>query len=173
METLTDIIKTVSDCTGIRKWDILEGNSKKAEQARKQVCYLIANGFPHLISTMSDCAGIQSAYILKFSNEIESEIKNDTEFQYSMNVIRKRLGLPPVKKDKRRRRKKISDTKRMFGFDYSESEIEQRHNAIIEANLFMRKYCSYGRKPIDAGMVFTREQRAESSARKWLNQYKN
>lgn len=169
METLTDIISVVSDCTGVPRWDVLIGKDKESLTAKKKVCFIIANAYPHLLTAFSSTANVDRKNIFALSDEVEAEIKTDADMRHIMNVIRVRLGLPSFKKDKRRRKKKISHTKQLFGFDYTEKEAEQRRNAIVSANIFMRKYCTHGRQPIDPGMVFTKEMRARVPYKSWYH----
>lgn len=156
MKELSEIINTISHHTDVSQWDILSSGRHVAVKARAILCHTVKGCYPHLIKKL--CANIDKDYdaVSRYARDLDTQIAESSDLKYLVNQIRRELNIPIIKVGQKKKRSHISNTKKLFGFDYTDKEILRRHRSIISANQFMDKYCSHGRQPIDVGMVFTR-----------------
>lgn len=166
MDELTKIIALVSEYTDIPKWDILLSSKHKDTKARHIVCHILRNGFPHLVDAFAEATEKCRPAIIKGSHTVDEYLAEDMDFLDMMNDIRKELDMPRIKPPKRDANapKTPSNTMRLFGFDYTEEERRRYKNVVLSSKIFMRKMCSFGRKPLADGKVFVARQKSAFSS---------
>lgn len=169
MEELNEIISAISSHTDAPRWDILLGKSHHTATAHQFLCHVVVNCYPHLMRKLSEASGKKTEGIRVAASSVDSRMQRDRDLKLIMNRVRRSLSLPIIKVRHKEDSAQISDTKRLFGFDYTDEDIVRRHNAIRSANQFMRKYCSVGRQPLDIGMVWTRVK-PKRSYEGWYNE---
>lgn len=151
-DNLNDIMDVVSDCTDVPVHDILHGNKRKATNARGIMCYLLKNAYPALRSNFIDMTRKHPDFFYKAAETASEKIENEPSFRILVNNIRNRLRLVSVKAGRRR---PVSSTMTLFGFDYSDEDRYRRGIAIRNADMYMQRLCMTGRQPVEDGMVFT------------------
>lgn len=161
MDELIKIIALVSEYTDVPKWNIVLGTSRGDTKARHMVCHILWNGFPHLVDAFAEASENGRPAIIKASHVMDDRLANDLDLLDMMNDIRKELDMPLIKTTERNPNvpKTPSNTMRLFGFDYTEEERRRYKNVVLSSKIFMRKMCSFGRKPLADGLVFTASQK--------------
>lgn len=155
MEELTGIISIISKHTGVSRADITDSMSQHAALARAITCHIIREGFPHLMKSFQDMANISAAAFYKAIRRALLNIETDDRLLYLVNEIRRELTMPVLKICQE---PKIPVSLQIFGFKWSDLDILRRRRAIRASARYMDKYCSYGRQPVEAGMVRTRRR---------------
>lgn len=169
MEELDGIIAAISEHTDVPKRGILLGNTPQSATAHGYLCHIAVNCYPYLLNRLSSGSGRNTPALRLSAKSMGRLIETDKEVKLIMNRIRRALSLPTIKVRHKPGGTHISDTKRLFGFDYTDEEIAMRLNAIRSANRFMDKFCSLGRQPIDIGMVVT-GAKPRRSYESWYNE---
>lgn len=152
MEELAKILKIVSKHTGVARTDILEGNTRKCTDARGIVCHLIMYGLPHLKRTFIETSARTTDAFYKSAHTADMMVRRNPEYRYTVNCVRRRLGLPPMKYEDN---ESVSATMRLFGFDYTDADILRREKAMHDSMAYMAKVCSEGRQPMEGAMVYS------------------
>lgn len=165
-EELTEIISLVSRYTEVPKTEILTGRNHIATKARGFVCHIVRDAYPHLIDPLCEVTERTKTAIMLLAKATEERITGDIDTRVLMNEIRIALRLPTIKP--KQNSCHITDTKTLFGFDYTEEDVQERMVAAHNANVYMAKLCKIGRQPIEAGMVFS-PVRPKRTYSKWYN----
>lgn len=148
-----NLLTAVADAFDVPKSEICKKYSD-ACKARQFMCHIIYHGHVHLRKTMIDKADISKTAFYKGVDIADKAIYDSTEDLCLMNEIRAKVGLPKLKRAVTHK-DKISNTKVLFGFDYTELDALRLLNACRGAAQYMRGLCSIGRKPIPDGMVYS------------------
>lgn len=153
------IISAVSKHFCVPKKEIVKGTSRIATIGRAFVCHLIRNNFPHLIVSFAEMSGMEKRSIYDSSKRIENRMADDVDLLDRMNEIREGLKLIKKKdcKKENERIKPTSNTKLLFGFDYTVEQRLKHRLAMRNAAIYMKSVCSCGRQPLEEGCVFTKK----------------
>lgn len=171
MDELNSIIEVVADAMGMSAAALQARCNPHAIAAQRKVCHIVADGFPHLARAARDMFKMDRDEFYAMAREEASILAGDADAMYSMNGMRRELSLPAIKKNRLlTSARAISATKRMFGFNYTDSELARMHAAMESAASYMGKFCSHGRRPLEPGMVYTRMPRKSQPSLR--NQYK-
>lgn len=171
MDELNKIIEAVATSMGISAAFLQASADPQAITARRKVCHIVANGFPHLISAVGDTFSIKREKFYTMARIEDYNLARDPDAMFTMNGLRRALSLPALKnKHLFVRSRVLSATKRLFGFDYTDGELAKMHSAMESAAAFMKRYCSLGKNPLEPGMVYTRMARGRKTSLK--GQYK-
>lgn len=151
-EEFNKLIDIVADAFGLSPFELLLKYSHKSSMAKVFLCHIIYHGYPHLKKTFLQRANVSATSFYKGMCHADEAIDDSTEYLCLMNEIRAKVGLQRLKCSVKRS-SEPSNTQTMFGFDYSEYDIQRRRNAIKEANEYMRNLCAVGVEPITGCMV--------------------
>lgn len=152
-DDFNNLVAAVAEAFGVSKTEILKKYSQKTSKARYFLCHIIYYGLPHLRRVLLENADISKTAYYKGTAHASEYIKESNEDLCTMNEIREKVGLPRLK-DIQTCSAKISNTKTMFGFDYTELDILRYRNACRKAAEYMRGLCSVGRQPLPDGKVY-------------------
>lgn len=168
MKELAKIISVVSRHMDIKGEDVLFGRSFHASRARGVISFILHEGIPHLLKPFVGATAFSYAGIMASAKEAERRIGKDDEFRILVNEIMADLDMPMIKNPQKSGLQPPSHTKVLFGFNYTESDIKRRRDAIRGTIPFMKEMCAIGRQPIPDGMVFS-PLRPKMERRKWYN----
>lgn len=156
---LEDIISSVTTHMDVTKYDLINGHTHADARARGCICHIIKDGFIHLKKEFLEHFGMTRAAFTRSVISIENMIEYDREIRSRLNRVRADFALPVIKDDCLGEvvEEGISATKRMFGFDYTEIERLRFKRFADESDAFWDKLTSYGRPPMQDGMVFQPE----------------
>lgn len=153
-DDFNNLLSAVADVFDVSKSEICRKYCQRTAKARWFVAHCIHDGLVHLRNMFiekSDCTPMGFYKSFGYADEL---IREDKSALCLMNEIRSRVGLPKLKHDVRHR-DRISNTKTLFGFDYTELDSLRLRNACRNAGEYMQKLCSIGRKPIPDGLVYS------------------
>lgn len=153
------LLTAVAEAFDVPKPEICQKYCTSTVKARNFMCHLIQHGHVHLRNTFIKRADISRVAFYKGVDIADEAIHDYADDLCLMNEIRAKVGLPKLK---RAVTHKISDTKTLFGFDYTEADELRFRNACRGARDYMNKLCSIGRKPIPDGMVYSPIQKSRA-----------
>lgn len=147
MKDLDNIIEAVSYVLKVPTEQIAKGKADKLREqlSRNFVCHIIVNVFPLLAAPYANMAGLKYSDVIRLATEAQGSIDGSYGVRKAMSAIRAGLGLPRLPGDASA--PAISDTKRLFGFDYTDAEERMMERAKEAAKARMDAICSYGIKP--------------------------
>lgn len=125
MDELEKIISIATKHFGVRKFDIIRNKKHSACAIRSVVCFIIKNGYTHLMNAMAERCEMPLSSIYHASISGAERLEKDGRMRSIACNIIKELGadnLPPFKKLCKPKSNKISATKRLFGFDWNNYE---------------------------------------------------
>lgn len=154
-EDFEKLLTAVSEVFDVPKLTLLRKATKGKTKPRCFMCHLVYYGLPHLRNALHEKANISKTSFHKGVESADKLIHESSDNLCLMNEIRTRVGLSRLKHSISHFLDTISDTKRLFGFDYTEEEILRRRAVIRSSNEYMKKLCSIGREPIPEGMVYS------------------
>lgn len=149
-----NLLGAVSESFGVKKSEILKKYSDSGIKARQFMCHLIYHGLAHLRRSLLEKAAISRVTFYQGADLADKAIYDSNEDLCIMNEIRVKVGLPRLKRAVNHKAN-ISNTKNLFGFDYTELDERRFRNVCRGAMEYMKKLCNIGRKPIPDGKVFS------------------
>lgn len=155
------LLSATAEVFDVPKGEILRKYSQHTSKARWFMAHIIQNGLVHLRKMFIEKSDISRVTFYKGADTADEMIFDSKEDLCLMNEIRERVGLPKLKRAVTHKAK-ISDTKTLFGFDYTEIDIIKFRYSCIGARDYMNKLCSIGRKPIPDGMVYSPIQKSRA-----------
>lgn len=162
-----NLLNAVSESFGVKKSEILRKYSESGLKARSFMCHAIYHGLTHLRRPLLEKTSISRFAFYKDVDLADKAIYESNEDLCVMNEIRVKVGLPRLKRAVSHKAR-ISNTKNLFGFDYTELDELRFRNACRGAMEYMRKLCSIGRNPIPDGMVYS-PIRPKPTYNSWYN----
>lgn len=162
-----NLLNAVSESFGVNKSEILKKYSESGIKARQFMCHLIYHGLTHLRRPLLEKAAISRTAFYYGADLADQAIYDSNEDLCIMNEIRVKVGLPRLKRAVCHKAR-ISNTKNLFGFDYTELDELRFRNACRGAMEYMRNLCKIGRKPIPDGKVFS-PIRPKPTYNSWYN----
>lgn len=166
MDPLLIILSAVSKHTGIAMADIVDSNTHPASVARGIASVIIRDDFPHLRKEFVYSTGKTDDAFRKSVLRMEEKMATNPAMLLTMNRVRKSLNLMPWSRIvKKARPEHISDTMRLFGFDYTEQDRLHMREAMVSAAEYMADLCAEGKHPSDFGVVYS--VRRKSNPRAW------
>lgn len=167
MEELKEIIATIATMNGVRPVNILFGGDFTSVRARAEVSYILYTGFPHLLNEFVESSVLSRVTLTQNIRETKEMIRRDADYRIKINEIRKTFGMPFLRASKNK--KNIpSDTKVLFGFDYSESDVWARRTAMKNAASYMKNISDIGRQPLPYGILIS-PLSPKTGRRRWYN----
>lgn len=158
------LLNATAEVFDVPKNEICRKYCQQTSRARWFVAHCIYNGLVHLRNLFMESTDTTVRGFYQYADSADELIHESSEYLSMMNEIRIRVGLQKLKHAVRHR-DKISNTKVLFGFDYTELDALRLRNACRGAKEYMQKLCKLGRKPIPDGMVYSpiRPKRTYSS----------
>lgn len=153
MKELSKIIAATAEALRVPEDFASKRGTRREETAKCFVCHLIVNGYPYLASAFASQAGVACSDIVRLAEEAQAEINSSPAARWAMCDIRDALGLPNKFLRGDSALPAISDTKRLFGFDYTMEEERRMSQAMKAAAARVRALSRYGRKPSTGAQV--------------------
>lgn len=148
--------------TKVSKVDIISGNTDRHKRARYILCYIVRNGYPHLMKNLSNKIILSESAIHKYARKIELMSYEDQNTERLLKTSAQQLNVrmpKPMKADGDTEFVESPNTVKTYPkwnpFDLTEEDELRIHWACVDAANFMNKMCSIGRKPIAEGMVYS------------------
>lgn len=166
MEELAKIITTLSLITGVDRVSIITGAKASGRTARHILCYVVRNGYPHLMKGLRDMIGLASSSIHKYAQLISRESREDEKIERILKAVERSLRVKPPKEEKAEsapgKEQKPKTVKRKYPkwnpFNLTPLDDIKRRIAERNAIEFMEKFCKIGLQPIADGMVYSRKK---------------
>lgn len=153
-DDFNNLLTAVAEVFDVPKGEICRKYCQQTARARWFVAHCIYNGHVHLRNMFMERTDSNAKGFYQYADSADELIHESVEYLSMMNEIRERVGLPKLKHAVRHR-DKISHTKTLFGFDYTELDALRLRNACRGAKEHMQKLCKLGRQPIPDGKVFS------------------
>lgn len=157
MEELAKVLAEIADYLDVDRIRILKGDTPQTALAKELTCYILEEGFPHLISDFAVMAGMNVNAVYAVSSRTNVRVKTDAELRNTANALRRRVGLQTVKGASVKRNRAVSTTRQLFGFDYTYREEMAYERAVRDAKEFMKKFCK-GTQPLEEGFITKRKK---------------
>lgn len=157
MEEFEKIVKAAIKTCGLEKHIILNDNRLGPTTMRGCIAYIVNEYYPHCIYPMCLNTHLTREEIRQIADETKEQAKTNARIQRDLRRMMRCLKLIPPK-SRNERKRVISCTMQLFGFDYTEEENFKRHLAMKRTvGWFEKEYGAIGAKPLKEGYVFTRE----------------
>lgn len=131
-----EIIKVLSDNTGISQKEIINGAGWESQQVQQMLCFIVVEYFPEY---KHELAKIIKGHRIKYKS-CTSRIKTSKKMLININKILKKLSLAPTGIKADDYKESWRNAKRVFGIEntlYDEIEIM---DAIEHSNDFFKSY---------------------------------
>lgn len=146
MNKLEEVIKVLSDNTGISQNNIVCGIGLDGVKAQNILCFIVFKYYPELIYNLAKTINIRLSGCRTKYKDCAKQINTSKKMLIDVNKILKGLSLVPTNIYAKDYEKSWSDAKRLFGVEntlYDEIEIM---DAIEQSNKFFKTY-GQGRQP--------------------------
>lgn len=163
-----NLLTAVAEVFDVPRAEILMKNKLSAAKARWFVAHCIYHGHVHLRNLFMKMLDVTSQGFYQYAYYADKAIYECAEDLCLMNEIRAKVGLPKLKRAVTHK-DKISNTKTLFGFEYTQLDALRFLNACRGAKEYMKKLCSIGRQPIPDGMVYS-PLRPRRDYKSWYNE---
>ena len=153
-DDFNQLLTATAEVFDVSRSEICRKYCEHTAKARWFMAHCIHEGLVHLRNLYIERTSCTPSTFFKNVNFADELIHESVDDLCRMNDIRARVGLPKLRHAVMHR-DKISNTKTLFGFDYTENDALRLLNACRGAREYMNKLCKLGRQPIPDGMVYS------------------
>lgn len=158
MEEISRIIAAISSVTGLSRTDILLDNNSESKYSRHILCYIALRDHTGLCKHLTAMTGFRQSQCFICACESDRLMKEDDTFLQMMNETRQALGLKILLPKRastisKRKEKALKELQRktdrrnqltLFGFAYSEEDMQEMRAVMESAAVYMNGLCSTG-----------------------------
>lgn len=135
INTVIDLIKTT---IGVPRLTILDTTDEHGEEARLILCYMVMQESVAVSVELAHLLNENVEYVVESARKAVRLKRMNYDFRNRItSVCNKRNH---IKRNTSGKKSVVSNTKRLFGFDYTKKQKERMNNVIAYADMYMRKY---------------------------------
>ena len=161
MDDITLILSAVSKHTGIAMTDVVNSMTHMATNARGIACMIIRDEYPHLRKSFASLIDKTEDSIRKAAESTDRKIEKNPYWYAKVCEVRKSLNLPLIRRCRKKSSDNISDTMRLFGFDYTEQQESQMRAAMISSLEYMADMCAENKHPQNIGIMYSAKRKSK------------